>query len=681
MAELFTVIRNGIEMEVEAETPQEAAEKAKQAEALAVPEMSLAERLDRGRRATGSGIRSGAEALAGLYGDVPDLAGGGVGWAAKRLGASEEQAGQMAEQVATGTRAVTDPMSKIAWLARKLGFSDETGELPRIMPTTEDVQSFTDPVVEAVSPTLQERTRFDPATFGERSAFGAGAFLPNILTPGGGGTGGAVKQALTRTGTQVLAPAIATEAAGDVAEKYAPEYEDAVRLLAAAATGGVTAGAENALRLRQAAKEVSASPDALARIAAQLERDGLTPDQAQQAMADLGVDATLMDVGPNLMQEGQRIVAKGGEGRGTITERLGARQEETPIRVKRDVNETLGPATSPARFEAGIAEGKKALSPEYTEALQAPGTKPVDVGSLDMALQEGIDGTIGETKSKLQTIASYLRDGKELNSSPDRALAVRHEIDGLIESADTSKYAKGLLGDIRRKINEQLDVAAPGVRSVDAKFQILAEKDKAFERGTKSLQKGSDWPEDVRTEVAKGEHVLEGFREGARAEIESIIGNKGYNATGLKQAIKSDGTFNRDKLEILFGKEKADRIGKVLDREQTYQRTHVRTTELSPTAERAPEPVAGLEMLRDVGVAGGVGGLPGAATAVGVNTFRAAVDTLRKSAAAARDSEVASLLSSSNPSEVLRGVELAQRKGFMLPRALASGVLARPTGD
>jgi hypothetical protein len=420
----------------------------------------------------------------------------------------------------------------------------------------------------------------------------------------------------------------------------------------------------------------------LAEVASGLKNSGMSAERAIAEVDKLADPATmLVDVNPNLLQQGQRIVAKGGgPGRTTITNRVADRAEATPARVKADVTATLGTAMSPTEFETGMKRVKGAISPEYEKALQDPGVRPVDAQAIDQGIQSALAETVGETNAKLQKIAGYLRDNKgTLDTSPRRALAVRNEIDDMLEATDLPSRAKKKLTEVRQQVDQELGVAVPGIKAVDAKFEKVAQKGQAFEEGQKLLQKGSKWPTDIKTDIAqKGGHWAEGLQEGTRTQIEDIIGNAGYNATGLKQAIKGDGTFNRDKLEILFGKDKADAIGQILKREQTYQRSHVRLTEQSPTAERAPQisPTEYAGLLKDVPLAAAIN--PKYAAAVLVkNIGKAAIDKVLQNRAIARDAEVANLLTSNEPTTVLRGIQLAQQRGAMLPQTMVNALLER----
>jgi hypothetical protein len=625
-----------------------------------------------------SGVRTGVEGLA--LGDIPPAIGRGAGWVARKIfpyipdfiageGTTEQKAQAVSEAAET---AAGGPGRILIKALEKAGIIDADTAAKIIaveQPTSADVAKVTDPIVTAVSPEAQKFTRADPQKmdFPHRAVFETGAFLPALATGGSEikaaeTVPGMIGEATKLFGKRVAAPAVASETAGSIAHEVAPEYEPLIRMVTAAAVGGLSPTMENAARLRDAARQIKTSPAALARVTSEFVRSGMTQEQALQKIDDLGGAAqpTMpMDINPNLLQEGQKIVARGGgPGRTTITERTLERQEATPHRVKSGVTGELGTAMSPTEFETGIKRVKGALSPEYERALQGPGVRAIDTTQVSNDIESAIANERGPAQSALKQVRDMLRipGTDHLDPYPRAALSTRHAIDGMIDATEDGNVRR-VLTQARQALDDQLGVAVPGIKDVDAKYAKVSEKAQAFEEGQKSLQKGSKWPRDIERDIQQP-HVLEGLREGVRTEIEDIIGNTGYNATGLKRAIKSDGTFNREKLELLFGKDKADRIGKVLDREQTYQRTHVRTTEQSPTAERTPglSEQDRLDLLKDVGVATAIGGAKGTALTVLKNIGQAALDKLRQQRAIARDAEVADLLSSTEPTRVLRGI-------------------------
>lgn len=172
-----------------------------------------------------SGIRSGSERLAGTLGDIPDYVGAGANYVADKLALSDPTfhtggAGSGSESfrredishdVSEGTRAMIDPRAAIEGIARGLGYSSDTGDLPHGTPTTADVQAATNAAYPDEASRGWANTRYQPKTAVERGLHTAGELAPNLLLPGMGGMRGVVEG--------VIAPAAGAEAGGAIGEK------------------------------------------------------------------------------------------------------------------------------------------------------------------------------------------------------------------------------------------------------------------------------------------------------------------------------------------------------------------------------------------------------------------------------------------------------------------------------
>jgi hypothetical protein len=72
--------------------------------------------------------------------------------------------------------------------------------------------------------------------------------------------------------------------------------------------------------------------------------------------------------------------------------------------------------------------------------------------------------------------------------------------------------------------------------------------------------------------------------QGARAEIDRIVGTNLNDRAALNGLVKGQGDWNYDRLSTLFGKEKTDRIYKVLENERTMADTENLALSNSKTA-------------------------------------------------------------------------------------------------
>lgn len=290
-------------------------------------------------------------------------------------------------------------------------------------------------------------------------------------------------------------------------------------------------------------------------------------------MQDIGPDAVLADLAPRLQGQAQAIATMPGPGQQRVVDTLRLRAAGRDARIIDDVNGTLGPATTPTQFQAGIKDAKTALAPEYQKAFE--GARRVDTG--DIAL--GLESIAVNSRGEAQAVANQLRKmlnvtgTDQLDPAPQTLFEVRRAIDGMFDTVQDGN-ARRVLSETRKQVDALLAQAVPGIKDVDAKFAALAKKGEAFDTGQTILDSGRTAlrPPEVETIVRTATpEVLDGLSAGARAEIDRIIGTTANDLTALKRALGGEGDWNRARLAAVFGQEKADRLLKVVAREMRYQ--------------------------------------------------------------------------------------------------------------
>ncbi len=319
-----------------------------------------------------------------------------------------------------------------------------------------------------------------------------------------------------------------------------------------------------------------------------LERAGIEPQAIPQRLDALGPDAMLLDLDPNLTRQGAAIASLPGEGQSTLSEALVSRNLGTNSRIQGDVDTILGPAVGPRAFNQQITEAQRGLSPLYETAFA--NSKAVDTSGIALNL----DSLAVAERGEAQAVATRLRDmlnvagETELDRDPRTLFAVRRAIDGMFDTVQDGN-ARRVLSETRKQVDELLTDAVPGIKDVDAQFALLAKQRQGFETGQQALDSGRSalTPDDLAALVAQSpDDVVNAMSLGTRAEIDRIIGTTANNLTALKSALKGDGSWNRERLVTLFGKDKADRLLDVLDRESTFQRSYNMVLGNSETAAR-----------------------------------------------------------------------------------------------
>lgn len=184
-----------------------------------------------------------------------------------------------------------------------------------------------------------------------------------------------------------------------------------------------------------------------------------------------------------------------------------------------------------------------------------------------------------------------------VSSDPSVAFQTRQAIDGMLETETDTKVI-GALMEARKMIDESLEKAVPMIKEVDTSYAELGRQRGAITRGQTVLDHGrtAPRPAELEREIAEGalpqgmqvgpSAVSLRLSQGARAEIDRILGSNSNDIAAMARVIKSDGDWNRVRLAMLFGKEKADKLFRVLDNELTFSRTHDAVTRNSETARR-----------------------------------------------------------------------------------------------
>lgn len=392
----------------------------------------------------------------------------------------------------------------------------------------------------------------------------------------------------------------ATIAGGDALARGAGGTDAAQQAALGAALGGSMPLAERPMMAIARMLAGQGTPAQIRAMDRSLNRAGIDPRDIGRRLDELGPSAMPLDLDPNLTRQGAAVASLPGEGQTTLSNAMTARQQGANARIQGDVDATLGPATSPMQFNQGIRDAQKALSPQYEAVLE--GAQPVNVANIANrldALEQDFTGDIGSALAKVRTM---LNDkavimpksfGQALNvqapliSDPRRLLNVRHDLDDLVGAAQGNQ--RRVLRDVRQMIDDELAKAAPGIKEVDKQYEALAKQREGFEQGQQALDSGRTalTPSDLRNVAqASSEQVLGAMSQGARSEIDRLIGTTANNITALKSALKGDGSWNRDRLVTLFGQDKADRLLNVLEREQTFANSFNKIMQNSETAAR-----------------------------------------------------------------------------------------------
>jgi hypothetical protein len=394
-------------------------------------------------------------------------------------------------------------------------------------------------------------------------------FVPGALLFGGGGpVANFIKGAVI--------PGATSETAGLVAEKYAPSLEPYARF-GGALLGGMIPAAARAL--------VPTVKDAgLNEIAKAAAADNLTPQQMGQRLDELGPKGMVADLGPNFQGQTGALANLPGSANPTIRTALNERNAGANARLGQTIEETTGRNIVPSEVEAGIATNQRSFDPLYREAFR--GARPYDVSPIASALETDISRLRGPAQMRMRQVRDMLNvaDSNVLSTDPNTMFQARQAIDGLLKTEVDPKVISALT-EARQMLDDGLTRAVPRIKEVDAGYAELARQDRAVTRGQQVLDSGrtAPRPSELAAEVQEGA-LPQGMQigpsavplrlsQGARAEIDRIVGTNSNDIVAMNRLIKGEGDWNRARLSSLFGEDKANRLIQVLDNEKAFAGT------------------------------------------------------------------------------------------------------------
>lgn len=336
-----------------------------------------------------------------------------------------------------------------------------------------------------------------------------------------------------------------------------------------ALAGGAIGGVASAL-LPKASQE--------ARLLAKgMGRDNITPASIPSRMSALGPDGVLADLGPNMQGQAAAIATIPGRGADTITTALRARQAGANDRIRSQVNDTLGLSPRVSAVLDDLDLERQAVNTKYEPAFAAKALSNdpfMDAKPIVDAIDNMIPNVVGKTRTNVERVRNMLINpttGRP-TMDPQVVMAVRQELDGMI-GAETNTRTAGVLSDLRKAIDADLGVSVPGLKDIDAQFAEVARQKDALERGSallndgKTAQNPADLIEDM-LNATPGQNLR--LSQGARADIERIIGTKANDRVALRGIVRGDGSWNYEKLGAVFGKDKADELMAIVDREAKF---------------------------------------------------------------------------------------------------------------
>jgi hypothetical protein len=323
------------------------------------------------------------------------------------------------------------------------------------------------------------------------------------------------------------------------------------------------------------------------------------------------------DLSPRVLQDTQHLFTSEGPQIDYLANTSANRMASSKGTINAAYDTTAGISPDLAKKMEDLAASSKEVGNKKINPAVA-GAGPVDitntVSAIDKVLKPGISSVItGESslpltavKKELAQIKTMLVNDKEMRTgAPDLhkfQAGLRRTAEGLLRSSSGADREMGnALMNIRNSLVSDIDKASPKIINSEGKeigsykpalssYRDEMNITEAFKDGYEGLFSSSKKMENTPSFVEKwfnglSEHEQQAAREGARAAIATEIGIAKNPALAGERLSRSD--FNKAKLEILFGKEEAGKLIKVLEDERTIANTHNKIVEGSQTAMRS----------------------------------------------------------------------------------------------
>ncbi|EJK83531.1 hypothetical protein [Rhizobium sp. AP16] len=316
---------------------------------------------------------------------------------------------------------------------------------------------------------------------------------------------------------------------------------------------------------------------------------------AQQAqLARLGPDATLADVSPEWLGVARGAATRPGT-RDAIVEPLMARQAQANARLAGDLDSSLGSAVVPSQVDQTLQASQQQVMPLYREAFA--NAQPFNTQPIAQALTQDASQLRGPAQAAVSRVRGMLNvnGSDQLSTDPRVMFETRQAIDGMLTGETDPKVLRAL-SEARQMIDDGLTQAVPGIKDADAAYAELARQREALQQGRPILnnQATALRPQEVQDMLQQGalpqgqqigpSGVPTRMQQSVRAEIDRAAGTNAIDTTALRNIVRGEGDWNRQKLGMLFGEDNANNALNAIDRETVFGDTANRVTRGSDTA-------------------------------------------------------------------------------------------------
>ncbi|PIT68595.1 hypothetical protein [Bartonella tribocorum] len=340
----------------------------------------------------------------------------------------------------------------------------------------------------------------------------------------------------------------------------------ATKLLKATLRGPVSPAEMAAKAAQMAEKEAFQISDrAFKAVSRTLGDEGV--DKLERALKQRGPDSMIIDLHNELSAKAFEAAKKDHDTYSLVSNRLGARQDTSALRVKDALTDVMGPKVDTLDLKKQIIkQEQKKAEPFYERAKASPISNAV---SKDLSL---LQESPAFQKAYKKAIAQMPNEADATvvgsNGYPKLNMRILHKMKEVLDDQINSANLKGKRGYARdltlfkQRILDILDTSSPDYTKARKIYYDERTIGDALEQGEQALKKSVSL-DTIKSQLADfGVMEKEAFQKGVRSQLEHAAGNaRNFDHNLLSLFDTQNG---QEKLQHIFGEDKAKQLMKVL---------------------------------------------------------------------------------------------------------------------
>lgn len=304
-------------------------------------------------------------------------------------------------------------------------------------------------------------------------------------------------------------------------------------------------------------------------VARQAQADAITPESAQARLTELGPDANIADLGPNLRGQSAALAVTPGEGQQIVRTALNDRNAGAAGRITGAVDQSMG-----------SRQGVLSLADDIV-SMRSQQAKPLYDASRNVPVQ--MDEATQTLLSRPSAQRAIARAGEALADN-GQALdlerptigmidAIKKELDDMISPAirEGRNNEAARLMEIKNSIVGIADNASPEYAQARRVFSDASSVKTALEDGQKVFQSAVS-PESLARQLSSmDEASREAYLIGARQQVDKIMGTARNDAAAAKRLFSTG--YNKEKMSLILGDEQASALLNAIGAEEVFSAT------------------------------------------------------------------------------------------------------------